>query len=302
MINRLKIIVIGHITLDEYNNKLIPGGSAYYCSQTYLALGAQVKLISIIGDDFNFNEVFNGMGTFIKRKGKTTQFKNIYRKNCAREQISLAQAEPISYEGIPEDFKECDILHLVPVLGEVDIKKWVTLIKSKFVAIGLQGWLRSINSSKMVLSKKCTLSDEEYKKIDLVCMSEDDIIDQPDLLEKVIKLVHIVALTRGIKGCYFYRDGVKFSYGTFSTNEVDPTGAGDVFASGLVLSLALGKSDVEACHIGAGLASVIIEDIGGNAFYRIVEGVSRAKFIDPGNPEYKDMVPLSDLAYYGVVK
>jgi sugar/nucleoside kinase (ribokinase family) len=298
MIKRLKIIVIGHITLDEYNAKLIPGGSAYYCSQTYLALGAQVKLISIVGNDFHFDEVFQGMDTLVKRTGKTTQFKNIYKKNSIREQISLAQAEPISYDGIPEDFKECDVLHLVPVLGEVDINMWVTLIKSKLVAIGLQGWLRRINSSKIVLSKKCTFSEEEYKKIDLLCMSEDDIKDQSDLLENIIKFVPIVALTHGVKGCDIYRDGIKKSYGVFKTIEVDPTGAGDVFASGLVHSIASGKSEMEAGHIGAGLASVIIEDVGGNAFNRILEGVSRAKYIDSKDLEDENLATQPGINYY----
>jgi 1D-myo-inositol 3-kinase len=295
MIKRTKIVVIGHITLDEYNGKLIPGGSAYYCSQTYAALGAQVKLISIVGDDFRFDDVFEGIDIHVKRGGKTTQFKNIYKKDSVREQISIAQAEPICFDEIPEDFKECDVLHLVPVLGEVDINMWVTLIKAKFVAIGLQGWLRRIDSSKIVLSKNCTISDEEYKKVDLLCMSEDDIKDQPDLLEKIIKFVPVVALTRGVKGCDIYRNGTKNSYGVFSTVEADPTGAGDVFASGLTFGIASGKSVMEAVHLGAGLASVIIEDVGGNAFHRILDGVARAKFIDSGYLESEDLAPHSML-------
>lgn len=279
MIDKLKIIVVGHITLDEFNGKLIPGGSAYYCSQTYAALGAEVKLISIVGEDFHSDEVFDGIDTFVKRQGKTTQFKNIYKKDAPREQISLAQAASIQPDDMPEDFKDCDVLHLVPVLGEVEILPWVHHIKAKFVAVGLQGWLRKINSSNVVLSKICGLTDEEYKKIHILCMSEDDIKDQPELLHKVISKVPVVALTHGSKGYDIYRSSVPKSYGVYSTKEVDPTGAGDVFASGLVFGMASGKSDLEAGHLGAGLASVIIEEVGGFAFPRISEGITRSKHV-----------------------
>lgn len=280
MNKKIKIVVVGHITLDEYNGKLVPGGSAYYCSQTYLALGAEVKLVSTIGEDFQFNEVFNDLDTFVKRIGKTTQFINIYKKDSIRQQISIAQAEPIRPDEIPEDFKECEVLHLAPVLGEIDIKMWVNLVKSKLVAIGLQGWLRRIDESKIVLPKICDISDEELKKLNIVCLSEEDIQGQSDLLERLIKFVPIVALTHGVHGCDIYKDGIKNSYGVYRTVEVDPTGAGDVFASGFFHGIASGKSEMEASYLGAGLASVIVEDLGGNAFNRIAEGISRAKFID----------------------
>ena len=302
MIKKLKVIVVGHITLDEFNGKLIPGGSAYYCSQTYLALGAEVKLISIVGDDFQCNEVFDGIDAFVKRSGKTTQFKNIYKKDSPREQISLAQAGPICEDMLPEDFKDCDVLHLVPVLGEVDINQWVSRIKSNMVAIGLQGWLRRINSSKVVLSKKCDISDEDYGKVDLLCMSEDDIKGQPELLGRVVKLVPVVALTHGALGYDIYRNGVKNSYGVFKTFEVDPTGAGDVFASGLVYSLAAGKSDKESGFIGAGLASVIVEEVGGKALTRLTEGVSRAKYIDTDNSNVDGSKARKDIHYSEVLK
>lgn len=280
MIKKIKIVVVGHITLDEYNGKLVPGGSAYYCSQTYLALGAQVKLVSIIGEDFMFNEIFNDLDTFIKRIGQTTRFENIYKKDSVRQQFSIAQAEPIRPEAIPDDFKECDILHLAPVLGEIDIKWWVSLVKSKLVAIGLQGWLRRIDNSKLVLPKMSDLSDEEFKALHLICLSEEDIQGQSELLDRIIKFVPTVAFTHGENGYDIYKDGIKNTYGVFKTVEVDPTGAGDVFASGFFHGIASGKSEMEAGYLGAGLASVIIEDVGGKAFNRISEGISRANCIE----------------------
>jgi sugar/nucleoside kinase (ribokinase family) len=153
-----------------------------------------------------------------------------------------------------------------------------------------------------VLSKKCGVSDEEYKKIDLLCMSEDDIKGQPELLEKVVKLVPVVALTHGATGYDLYRNGIKNSYGVFRTFEVDPTGAGDVFASGLVHSLATGKSDTESGYIGAGLASVIVEEVGGKALYRITEGISRAKFIDTDNSKIDDFIVQPDIHYSEIIK
>ncbi len=279
MASKLKVIVIGHITLDEYNGQLIPGGSAYYCSQTYIALGAQVRLISTVGDDFQFDEVFDGMDINVKRKGKTTHFKNTYKENLFREQISLAQAEPIVPDVIPESFLECDILHLVPVLGEIDIKQWVSFIKAKYVAIGLQGWVRTINSSKIVHPKMCDITDSDFKSVDIVCLSDQDIHHQQELLDRMIKLVRVVTVTHGRDGYTIYKDGGKQSYGAYRTIEIDPTGAGDVFATGFVHGIASKMSVEKAGYVGAGLASVIVEDTAGNAFDRITEGIQRARSI-----------------------
>lgn len=280
MAGKLKIVVVGHITLDEYDGRLVPGGSAYYCSRTYLELGASVKLISTVGEDFQFTEIFNDLDTFVKRIGQTTRFKNIYKKNSIRQQISIAQAEPIRPDSIPDDFKECDVLHLAPVLGEIDLNWWLSLVKAKVVAVGLQGWLRRIDDSKIVLPQICEISDDELGKLGLVCLSEGDIHGQSELLDRIVRLVPTVALTYGENGYDIYKDGIKSSYGVFNTVEIDPTGAGDVFASGFFYGIASGKSELEAGCLGAGLASVIIEELGGSALSRISEGILRGKQIE----------------------
>jgi hypothetical protein len=63
---KLKILVAGHITHDDYNGELLPGGSAYYCSRAYLELGADVLLATSVGKDFRFPDVFNGVKVFCR--------------------------------------------------------------------------------------------------------------------------------------------------------------------------------------------------------------------------------------------
>jgi len=68
--------------------------------------------------------------------------------------------------------------------------------------------------------------------------------------------------------------------GTYSTDEVDPTGAGDTFAAGFVYGLARGDDPLRAARLGSAAASIVVEAVGGLAIPRIAtEAEDRANSI-----------------------
>ena len=64
--------------------------------------------------------------------------------------------------------------------------------------------------------------------------------------------------------------------GAYPTREVDPTGAGDVFAAAMLLALSRGADPVDAARHGAAAASVVVEGVGGEALPRVGEAPGRA--------------------------
>jgi sugar/nucleoside kinase (ribokinase family) len=91
--------------------------------------------------------------------------------------------------------------------------------------------------------------------------------------------VPVVAFTRGARGCEVTAEGRTTHVGVYPTRELDPTGAGDVFAAGLLLGLARGDDPVEAARLGAAAASIVVEARGGDALGRTGEAWERIRAI-----------------------
>jgi sugar/nucleoside kinase (ribokinase family) len=109
----------------------------------------------------------------------------------------------------------------------------------------------------------------------VVILGEDDVRGQGDLVARLARAVPLVAFTLGAQGCALLERGRTRRVGAFPTREVDPTGAGDVFAAGLLFALAGGAEPVEAARLGAAAASFVVEGVGGAELGRVGGAFSR---------------------------
>jgi sugar/nucleoside kinase (ribokinase family) len=113
----------------------------------------------------------------------------------------------------------------------------------------------------------------------VVVLSEDDLRGQGNLLERLVAAVPVVAFTRGARGCDIIMRGHTTRVGVFPVEEVDPTGAGDVFAAGFLFAMAQGTPPAEAARLGAAAASFVVEAPGGTALPRVRDAFARMERI-----------------------
>ncbi|MFC1654754.1 carbohydrate kinase family protein, partial [Myxococcota bacterium] len=123
-------------------------------------------------------------------------------------------------------------------------------------------------------------SREELQGVDVACLSDEDLLGQGDLLQRLCSAVPIVALTHERKGCDIIENTGRTWVGIHPAEETDPTGAGDTFAAGLLFGLAQGRSPQEAARLGAACASIIIEGVAGENFSRMEDAFARADQIE----------------------
>jgi sugar/nucleoside kinase (ribokinase family) len=69
----------------------------------------------------------------------------------------------------------------------------------------------------------------------------------------------VVAVTRGAGGAELLECGAVTRVPTFAVREMDPTGAGDVFAAALFVALAEGEEPLEAVRFANAAASFFVE-------------------------------------------
>jgi 1D-myo-inositol 3-kinase len=93
----------------------------------------------------------------------------------------------------------------------------------------------------------------------VVVVSEEDIEDDGDALEQWQRETSIVVVTEGRGGARVYHQGRRRRIGAFPHEEVDPTGAGDVFATAFVVALYETKSVASAARFATAAAGLSIE-------------------------------------------
>ncbi len=269
------VLVAGNVTLDRYGEAFTPGGTVTYATQTYLGLGARVRVATVAGPTFPV-EALAGAEADVHRREHTTTFVNRYGPDGKRTQLVEAVAPAVDPSRVPPEWRSVDVLHLAPILSEVDIPAWVRTVKARFVGIGVQGWVRAVEPGGRVVQPAWEPSEDDLRGVDAASVGEDDLVGQGDLLDRLARSVPIVAFTHSERGCELILRGRTVRVGAFRTREVDPTGAGDVFSAGFFLGLAEGADPADAARLGAAAASIVVEARAGDALHRIPEARDRA--------------------------
>lgn len=294
--SRPKILLVGHLTHDRYADGVQPGGCAFYSAEVYRRLGADVRVATVVGEDFQHPAVLAKTPTTATHQGATTTFTNLYPQGSARIQLVGAVAPPVEPTSVPEPFRTAEVVHLAPVFGEIDIVAWKRAVRPARLAISVQGWVRQAGpelapialaalvgeetarwaSGRRVLPRPWDIDVESLRGIDIAFLSDEDLASQGDLLDRLREAIPLVVLTHGVRGCSMFTPGRVTRIGVFSTEEVDATGAGDIFAAGMLWALATGASERAAARFGAAAASLSVEAVGSAALERLEQAADRA--------------------------
>lgn len=273
----LSTLIVGHVTHDRYADHLRAGGCAFYGGLTHRALGSRVELASVVGEDFCCDHELRRPGLELdlppRRGGATTLFRNVYPPGEHRVQTLEAVAGPVRPADVSP--RRRDVVHLAPVLHEVDLNAWLDRVAARWVGINVQGWTRAVvpraSGPARVGTRPWQVSMETLRRVDVACLSEEDLVGQGDLLARLRAAVGIVVLTDGERGCTVYVGERCARVGICRAAPVDPTGAGDVFAAAFLHALARGEAWLNAAQLASAAASVVIEAQGASAISRLPE-------------------------------
>jgi sugar/nucleoside kinase (ribokinase family) len=125
--------------------------------------------------------------------------------------------------------------------------------------------MREWEESGLVKAVDWADADKVLPKADVVVISEDDVAD-PSVIQDWASKAKMLVVTLGDRGCDVYRKGESepFHSPAFkSASEVDPTGAGDVFAGAFLWHLHKSGGDWKAAADWANcVASFVVEKRG----------------------------------------
>jgi sugar/nucleoside kinase (ribokinase family) len=276
-------LVVGDVTLDVAGDAQVSGGSAYYAAHALAGLGADVRVLTRAGPElpegvFRVRSSADAPGSIEALSvpaPATVVFGNFVFRGTLRRQRVVGTEPPLDASALPDAWRTADLVLLAPVLGELDPAEFVRSVRAATVGVCVQGLVRDVREG-FVVPRRLEPDAAALGGIHVAFLGDDEADGQPDLADALAALVPIVAWTHGARGSEVRARGRTVRAGVHPAREVDPTGAGDVYAAAFLLALARGGSLEEAVRLGAAAASIVVEGQGGDALSRVGEAFTRA--------------------------
>jgi hypothetical protein len=245
-------LIIGLVTKDIIPGGERRGGTAAYAGLTALAWGARTALVTSCSPACDLSALD---GILIRKvpSGRETIFENLYRDG-KREQWIRSVAESLGPVHIPKPWFLPSIVHLAPVAGEVQ-PGLLDLFPRSLRCVTLQGWMRVIDADGKVRHTVKPEAEQAARAADAAVFSLDDVDGDVTEAERLARMCPVTALTDGAQGCRVFWKGDVQAFRAPSQPEIDPTGAGDIFAAVFFLRLKETGNAWEAARTATVLAS-----------------------------------------------
>lgn len=243
----MSLLTVGTVAFDAIETPFgktdkIVGGAATYIAWSASYFSKQVKMVSVIGDDFDMNELellkkrgADTTGIEIKEGKKSFFWSGKYhldmnsRDTLVTDLNVLLEFNPV----IPDSYKDSDIL----LLGNIDPSLQMKVIdqlpeRPKLVVMDTMNfWMTDAFIGKLL---------EVIKKVDVLAINDAEarqLSGEYSLVKAAKKILSMgpeyLIIKKGEHGALLFHDNEVFFAPALPLEEVfDPTGAGDTFAGG----------------------------------------------------------------------
>ena len=233
-IKPIDYLIIGHITKDRLPRGYNLGGTACYAALTAAALGLNVGIVTSVP---KVSDLTLPRNIQIVNKGSNhyTEFRNSY-SDGQRQQINFNIAQKIKSDDIPEHWRETPIVHLAPVVQEID-----PLLLNEFpntlLGVSLQGWLRKWSGTGKVSYSDLDFDKDLLQNASTLLLSAEDIEFDESRIDTFQELSKILVVTEGREGSRVYWNNDQRHIIAPEVEELDPTGVGDIYAASFLVNL-----------------------------------------------------------------
>lgn len=253
------LVVIGGVVADCTPSGLVPGGAAFYAARTALALGYRVGVLTHDRSDLDLAAVLAGadVATF---GNSTITFTNTYGPQ-GRLQYVEGTAPVLQPAACPSEWQRAAAVLLAPVYHEVEGAIGDCFVGS-LLGIAPQGWMRHADSNGRVTLMEWFPTPPLLERATLVSLSDEDLRCDTATERDLSQRCRLLAVTRGAYGCTLYVGGKREDISGFPVKEVDPTGAGDIFAVAMLLRLVHNDNPTKAASFANAAASFAVASPG----------------------------------------
>jgi sugar/nucleoside kinase (ribokinase family) len=256
-----RLLAVGHVTWDLRDGGEVLGGSVSYGALTARKLGWEVAALTAAGPEFEPERELPGIPAFIRRGSATTRFRNLYDEDGTRRQFLASRADDVELLDLPDPWRRPEALLLCPVAGEIT-GALAPAFEADCVGAVAQGWLREFAPDGAVSPREWDHPERALAGVHVLFLSEQDLPGGSRRARELLRCVPMVAVTKGWRGVTLLTREGDHDVPGFPRPEVDPTGAGDVFAAAFLLRYQEAADPIEAAVFANCAASCAVEGVG----------------------------------------
>ena len=267
-------LTIGHVTRDVHpDGSFSLGGTVTFAALTAYRLGLAAAIATCADDSLlaELPGLLSGISLSVRSSEATTTFDNQYAAGF-RTQYLRARAAELTVENIPVPWRAAPVVLLGPLAQELslDIVKLFPRRSGAIIAATPQGWLRRWDAAGRVWPKAWAEAAQVLPHLDVLILSHDDLLpfadgnrrDADALLAQWSLHVPLLVATDGRHGATLFQQGKTERFPAYAAHEVDPTGAGDVFAAAFLCHLHRYHDPRAAVNFANCVASFSVEQAG----------------------------------------
>ena len=245
-------LIIGHLARDLTLSGPRLGGTAAYAALTASALGLRVGVVTSWGAEIPLGLLRHIPIVSFPTEISTT-FENISTPE-GRVQFVQNVAHNLDLNLIPEPWRNAPIVHLGPIAQEVE-PSLVRSFPSSLIGVSPQGWLRSWDASGRVSISEWPEATFVLQRAGAAVISLEDVDGDESRIEELASSCHILAVTEAAQGSRLYWNGDVRHFQPSKVEEVDSTGAGDIYAAAFFTRLYTTRDPWEAARFATQLAT-----------------------------------------------
>jgi len=276
---RPSLMVVGSVAYDdirtaELSGERLLGGSASHFSFAAALAGAHPRVVAVVGEDFDRSDIEllaaipADLGGLAIRPGKSFRWGGAYNEDFS-ERVTLFTELGVFEDfqpELPESFKNEGVIFLANIHPALQGRVLDAARSPRLVALDTMNLWIDLNRAEL---------EAVLPRVDLFFVNEEEarmLSGETNLVlagEKILEMgPRACCLKKGEHGVLLFVDGQILPLPGFPVRElVDPTGAGDCFAGGVMGCLAAsGSLDAkglrEACLAGSVLGSMAVEGLG----------------------------------------
>ncbi len=248
-------LIIGHLTQDLTENGPVLGGTAAYAARTALAIGLRVGIVTSCASDIKLESI-KGATVSMRESDHSTTFENI-QTEYGRIQYIHHVASGLDYSMVPRTWQRAPIVHLGPVAQEVDPKLSRAFPESQ-LCLTPQGWLRTWSADHLIHPTDWPEARYVLENASAAVLSIEDVQGDEGRIEDMLSSIRVLVITEGAHGSRLYWNGDLRYFKPPQMTEVDPTGAGDIFAAAFFIRLYQTRDPWEAARFATQLAAISV--------------------------------------------
>jgi sugar/nucleoside kinase (ribokinase family) len=261
-------LVIGHATRDlQPDGSWRVGGTVVFAAAAAARLGLCAAIVTAAPPEVleAIRAAAPSVHVAAAPAVEATTFENQYLPDGRRRQYLRQRAPSLGLDAVPSGWRGCPLVHLAPVAQEVDAGL-AGAFPGALLGATPQGWLRAWDGAGLVHGAPWHEVERVLPHLRALVLSREDLAADAARADAMIlewsHHVPVVVVTRAAAGADLVERGALARVPAVAAREVDPTGAGDVFAAALLVALAEGEQPLAAVRFANAAASFVVEQPG----------------------------------------